>query len=391
MSTPSTAPLFEPVRVGDLTLQHRVAMAPLTRMRGDDNHVPSPHAAEYYAQRASTPGTLLISEATFIAERAGGYKGVPGIYSEAQIEAWKKITDAVHAKGSFIYCQLWALGRTAIRAYLPAQYDVVSSGDITLVGSIRNPSGTKPRPLTIKEIDEYVESYVQAARNALRAGFDGVEIHSANGYLLDQFLQTNSNNRTDEYGGSVENRIRFTLRVAQAVSQAIGPEKTGLRLSPYERFQGMYMPESDLRPTFSAIIARLADLKLAYLHLTEPRVSGQLETRIDDAPGLPESLDWAAEIWRSSGNPIVLAGGYLPDTATKRVLAGKERGEEVIIAFGRYFISNPDLPERIRKGVAFTPYYRPTFYGADNGTKGYTDYPFANDVAAGRAITPSML
>ncbi|EJD49440.1 FMN-linked oxidoreductase [Auricularia subglabra TFB-10046 SS5] len=365
MSTPA---LFTPVRVGATALEHRVVLAPLTRYRADVDHVHTDLAVEYYAQRASTPGTLLISEATFIDARAGGYSNVPGIWNDAQIAAWRKITDVVHLKGSRIYCQLWALGRAAIRSQLPAEFDVVSSGDIQI-----NATTTKPRALTLQDIDEYVELYVRAAKNAIAAGFDGVEVHSANGYLLDQFIQTPSNNRTDEYGGSIENRIRFPLRVVRAVRDAVGPDRTGIRLSPYERFQGMYMPPADLRPTFSALITELSTLGLAYLHLTEPRVSGQLASRIDDAPGLAESLDWALDIWRTQ--PIILCGGYTAESALQRAEESKAKGDEVLIAFGRRFISNPDLPERIRKGIPFTPYDRSTFY-LRMSPRGYTDYAF---------------
>ncbi|EJD49447.1 NADPH dehydrogenase [Auricularia subglabra TFB-10046 SS5] len=372
----STPVLFTPVHVGATALEHRVALAPLTRYRADADHVHSDIAVEYYAQRASTPGTLLISEATFIAARAGGYANVPGIWNDAQIVAWRKITKAVHAKGSSVFCQLWALGRATDRSQLPAEFDVVSSGDIPIDATM-----TKPRPVTLLEIDEYVELYTRAAKNAIAAGFDGVEVGSANGYLLDQFIQTTSNNRTDEYGGSIENRIRFPLRVMRAVRDAVGAERTAVRLSPYERFQGMYMPPADLRPTFSALITELSKLGLAYLHLTEPRVSGQLQSHVDDAPGLAESLDWALNIWRAQ--PVILCGGYTAETALLRAKELKAKGNEVLIAFGRPFISNPDLLERIRQGIPFTPYERSTFYLAMS-PRGYTDYPFATGDEAAR-------
>jgi NADPH2 dehydrogenase len=253
MSTPK---LFQPIQVGDLQLEHRVVLAPLTRVRADKKHVHQlPIAQEYYTQRASVPGTLLITEATFIAAQAGGINNVPGIWSDEQVTAWKKvsfshhspnnllictqITESVHAKGSFIYLQLWALGRAASPKQLEEEgsFPYVSSSDIPL--SNRPKEDPSPRPLTLSEIKEFVELYATAASNAVhRAGFDGVEIHGANGYLIDQFLQTTSNRRTDDYGGSVENRARFALEVTEAVVKRIGAKKTGIRFSPWGSFQG---------------------------------------------------------------------------------------------------------------------------------------------------------
>ncbi|KAH7060367.1 NADPH dehydrogenase [Auriculariales sp. MPI-PUGE-AT-0066] len=319
----STAALAKPIRVGRITLGHRLALAPLTRFRADKNHVHGDLAVEYYTQRASTPGTLLITEGTFIADRAGGFDNVPGIWNADQVQAWKRVTDAVHARGSFIFCQLWALGRAAER----------SIGNISI-------SGNKPRPLTIEEIDEYVETYAQAARNAIEAGFDGVEVLSANG----DFLQTNANNRTDAYGGSAANRIKFTTRVVRAVAAAIGVDRVGLRLSPYERFNGLRL-------------------------------------------GLQKSIDWATAIWlgkpgaeatvsktlqvedlpvvdgtAASTNVLIVAGGYTAQTAATRATDADLGGENVVIAFGRYFISNPDLPARVLKGIPLANYDRTTFY-----------------------------
>jgi NADPH2 dehydrogenase len=255
----STSRLFEPIRVGNLALQNRVVLAPLTRIRASNKHVPLPNVKLYYAQRASSPGTLLITEATFIAQRAGGLPNPPGIWSDEQIKAWKEVrlssaagdtgeyltqislcwlqvTDAVHEAGSFIYCQLWALGRTANEKCLRSEnpdFPYVSASDVKLDNHEES-----PRPLTTEEIKEYVDLHVTAAKNAVeKAGFDGVEIHGANGYLIDQFLQDVTNKRTDEYGGNVENRSRFGLEVVEAVVKAIGAEKTGIRLSPWSTFQ----------------------------------------------------------------------------------------------------------------------------------------------------------
>jgi NADPH2 dehydrogenase len=246
--------LFQPIQVGELNLRHRVVMAPLTRFRASDDHVPGPHHTVYYSQRASAPGTLIITEATYISPEAGGFGNAPGIWSEEQIHAWKevrradthvlslsnsiqfqKVTSAVHAKGSYIFLQLWALGRTAWDpAYKPGlDYPLVSAGDIGIKGQ------PTPRPLTKEEIKSYVANYAKAARNAVHlAGFDGVEIHNANGYLLDQFVQDVSNNRPDEYGGSIENRARFSLEIVEAVEKEVGQTRMGIRFSPWGQVQG---------------------------------------------------------------------------------------------------------------------------------------------------------
>ncbi|RFU27356.1 hypothetical protein B7463_g8982, partial [Scytalidium lignicola] len=212
--------LFTPLKLGNAELKHRIAMAPLTRFRADDDHVPLPFVKEYYAQRGSVPGTQIITEATFISPEAGLYPNAPGIWNEAQIAAWSEVTAAVHAKGSFIRLQLWALGRTASKAQLVKELGpnakLVSASDIPMTG------GEKPIPLTEDEIQQYIKSYAQAAKNAIKAGFDGVELHGANGYLIDQFIQDVTNKRTDKWGGSIENRSRFALETTKAVAKAIG-------------------------------------------------------------------------------------------------------------------------------------------------------------------------
>lgn len=239
---PPTAPsadtrLLAPTRLSALNLAHHLVLAPLTRLRAaHPSHVPSPFAATYYAQRAAVPGTLLITEATFISARAGGYNRVPGLWSDAQIAAWKAVVDAVHARGSFIFPQLWALGRAARPDALAAEgFERVSASDVPLASA----SPDAPRPLTIAEIKEYVADYANAARRAVHeAGFDGVEVHGANGYLIDQFLQDVTNIREDDYGGSVEKRCRFGLEVVKACCEAVGEERVGIRLSPWSEFQG---------------------------------------------------------------------------------------------------------------------------------------------------------
>lgn len=353
--------LFQPLQIGKMNLKHRAVLAPLTRFRADDDHVPLPMVAEYYRQRGSVPGTLLISEATFIAHRAGNYSNAPGIWNDAQIAGWKKVTDAVHAEGSYILCQLWAHGRAAQGPEKSCHegIEVVGPSDKPFEG------GATPRPLTVAEIDEYVELYAQAARNAIAAGFDGVEIHGANGYLIDQFFQDVSNLRTDDYGGSIENRSRFGLRVAKAVVDAIGAERTGIRLSPWSLFQGMRM--ADPKPQFTHIIKGLKALDLAYVHIVEARVAGNENAETD------EKLDWAIEAWGKE-RPAILAGGFEPKSALEAV--DKEYpNNDVAVAFGRYWISTPDLPYRIQQGLELEPYDRSTFY-IPKSEKGYIDYKF---------------
>ncbi|EEU34904.1 uncharacterized protein NECHADRAFT_39670 [Fusarium vanettenii 77-13-4] len=353
--------LFQPLAVGPITTKHRIVMAPLTRFRADDNHVPSDLAPEYYGQRASVPGTLLISEATFISREAGGYPNVPGIWSQEQIDAWKKVTRAVHEKRSFIFLQLWALGRVAMPDVARAEgFDIVSSSAKPF-----EKDAAVPRAATKLEIQRFVQQYAQAARNGIKAGFDGVEIHGAGGYLIDQFTQDNCNTRSDEYGGSIENRTRFILEVAQAVAEAIGAERVGVRLSPWQRYQGMRM--ADPIPQFTHVVQELGALELAYLHLIESRVNGNVDG--DDR----EPPDFAINAW-DARKPVILAGGYTAESA--REVTGKWKRRNILVAFGRHFISTPDLPFRIREGIPFTPYDRRTFYDVGS-LKGYTDYEFS--------------
>ncbi|KAL6249172.1 Chanoclavine-I aldehyde reductase fgaOx3 [Rhinocladiella similis] len=362
LATSSHSRLFEPLKIGSMTLKNRLVMAPLTRFRADDSHVPLPFVETYYAQRASVPGTLLISEATYISHRAGGYPNVPGIYNDAQFEAWKRVTSAVHAKGSYIYLQLWALGRAANPQCAEAE-------GITVISSSPTPLDSEhavPHELTPAEIKEFVGDYASAARNAVAAGFDGVEIHGANGYLVDQFLQDVVNTRTDAYGGSVENRSRFGLEVARAVVDAVGADKVGIRLSPWSSFQGMKM--DDPVPQFTHIVKGLKELNLAYIHLVESRVTGNADIESTD------KLDFAIDAWGNT-SPVLLAGGYGPDSA-RRAVDEEYKDKDIAIVFGRYFISTPDLPYRIQKGIDLAPYDRASFYNPKS-EKGYIDYPFS--------------
>ncbi|TGO26441.1 hypothetical protein BPAE_0059g00110 [Botrytis paeoniae] len=363
----SSSTLFTPLKVGTSELQHRIAMAPLTRFRADDNHVPLPMVAEYYAQRASVPGTLIVSEGTFIAPQAAGYANPPGIWSKEQIAGWKKVTDAVHAKKSYIWMQLWALGRAADPSNLQEEggYKLKSSSDIAFEG------GGKPEPLTEAEIKEYIGLYAQAAKNAIEAGFDGVEIHGANGYLIDQFFQDTANKRTDSWGGSVENRARFGLEVTKAVVAAVGAEKTGIRLSPFSLFQGMKM--ADPIPQFTYIAQELKKLSLAYLHLVESRIIGNADVEAT------EKVDFLIDIWNGT-SPVLLAGGFRTESA-KKAVDEEYKGKDIVIVFGRYFIANPDLPFRVKEGIEFTPYNRDFFYNKKEA-EGYTSYPFSKEFEA---------
>lgn len=346
-------------------------MAPLTRFRAKNEHVHTDIAREYYEQRASVPGTLLITEATFISPQAGGYGNVPGIYNKEQIKAWRAVTDAVHKKGSYIYMQLWALGRVAVPKQLQKEggYKVVSASNIPV-----DEKYPVPQALTETEIAQYVKDYAQAARNAIEAGFDGVEIHGANGYLIDQFWQDVSNQRTDKYGGSIEKRARFGLEVTKAIVDAIGSKKTAIRLSPWSDFQGMKMKEPI--PQFSHIIRELRKFNLAYLHLIESRISGDVGSAIYH--DVNRENDDLIKIWGDE-LPIVLAGGFTVDKA-KKIVGEVYTNNNVIIAFGRYWISTPDLPFRAKNGIALNPYDRTTFYSRTGDIeKGYTDYPFSKE------------
>ncbi|KAF9462815.1 hypothetical protein BDZ94DRAFT_1322297 [Collybia nuda] len=377
MSSPVPSSLFQPTKIGNMVLNHRVVLAPLTRYKSSrPDHVPIVRLMkEYYSQRSSVPGSFLVTEATFIAAKAGGYHNIPGIWTKDQISAWKEITDGVHANGSYIFLQMWALGRTAIPEQLKSDdpsLDFVAPSAIPM-----DSNSPTPRSLTIPEIEEYVQLYGQAAKNAIEAGFDGVEIHAANGYLIDEFLQDVSNQRTDAYGGSIENRSRFGLEVVSSVVKAVGAKRTGIRLSPWSPYQGMKM-ENPV-PQFSHFITSLRSKypDIAYLHLVEPRIDGNFEVQ-----GLHhESNDFARAIWKPL--PLITAGGYSRETAMK---IAEENGE--LIAFGRFYISNPDLPMRLKKNIPLTPYNRKTFYtpGDQEGANiGYVDYPFADIKGTGSA------
>ncbi|KAL4252354.1 Aldolase-type TIM barrel [Abortiporus biennis] len=351
--------LFQALKVGDVELKHRIVHAPMTRYRANSKYVPSALQAEYYAQRASNPGTLLVTEATYIHEKAGGYPNAPALQTDEQAAGWKKVVDGVHDKGSYIFAQLWALGRTAKPEHLAKSgFDLVSASDVPLKDK------PKPRPLTVAEIKEYVNWYTEAAVNAVKkSGFDGIEIHSANGYLLHQFLEDHTNLRTDAYGGSIENRARFVLEVVEGISKAIGQTKTAIRLSPFETFQEMGM--KDPYPTYSYVVNQLVERfpNLAYIHCIDPRPNS--ETVPAD-----KSLDFIRKIW--APRPFISAGFYTPELALD---VAETKGD--LIAFGRSFLANPDLPYRIKNNIPLNQPDYSTVYTPENPV-GYIDYPFAD-------------
>jgi N-ethylmaleimide reductase len=362
--------LFTPAQVGPYRLSHRVVMAPLTRMRSDPGDVPSDLMVEYYAQRASEGG-LIVSEATPVSIRGNGYAGAPGIYSDTQIAGWRSVTDAVHAKGSRIFQQLWHVGRQSHVDLQPNGEAPVAPSAIPAEGYAYTKRGevpfSMPRALELHEIPGIIEAFGAGAERAFRAGFDGVEIHGANGYLPDQFLQDGTNKRTDEYGGSVENRARFLLEVTQAAISAWGADRVGVRISP----SGTYGSMSDSNPpaTFGYVATQLDRLGIAYLHVVEPRIKGTEEISHGEAPVAAQHLR------PKFSRTLIAAGGFAPRSAEAIVAAG----DADLVAFGRHFISNPDLPERLRRSLPLNRYDRSTFYGGD--ARGYIDYPAA-DVAS---------
>ncbi len=361
--------LFSPLQIGPYRLAHRVVMAPLTRMRATrPGDVPSALNALYYGQRASRGG-LIIAEGSQISRSAQGMPATPGIYSAEQIAGWKAVTHAVHAKGGIIFLQLWHVGRISHSSHQPggglpvAPSAVRPAGEAFTATFERKPFET-PRALETDEIQAVIDSYRQAARNAREAGFDGVEIHGANGYLLEQFLQSRTNRRTDAYGGSIENRMRLLVEATQAAAEVWGADRVGVRLSPF----GVANDSGEAEPLvlYSRVVEALGTLGLAYLHLIEPRASGAGQAEVDHQ-GVPSAAETFRPIWPGV---LITAGNFRGDTAEAAIAAGQADA----VAFGRLFIANPDLPERLRSGAALTPYNRGTFYGGTEA--GYTDYPF---------------
>jgi N-ethylmaleimide reductase len=352
--------LFEPYQLGPITLPNRLVMAPLTRNRAvPPGMVPSPLAVEYYGQRASAG--LLITEASQVSQQGQGYQDTPGIYSKEQIAGWRKVTDRVHEKGGRIFIQLWHVGRISHTSLQPnggapvAPSAVRANGKTFVNGTFADVS--EPRALELSEIPDIIDDFKRAAANALEAGFDGVEIHGANGYLLDQFAKDGANKRTDAYGGGIENRARLMLEVSKAVAAEAGANRTGIRISPVTPANDI--SDSNPQPLFDHIVNGLNALKLVYLHVVEGATGGPR----DIAP-----FDYAS-LRKRFGGAYVANNGYDFELAVKTLASGAAD----LIAFGKPFISNPDLVERLKKGAALNEWDKATFYGG--GAKGYTDYP----------------
>lgn len=348
--------LLSPLQVGALNLPNRMLMAPLTRTRADAGHMPNALMAEYYAQRASAG--LIVTECTMVLPGTSAFGADPGIYSQAQMEAWKQTTAAVHAKGGRIFMQIWHAGRAA-HPGLNNGAETVSSSALAVEGETHTPEGKKPnvlpRELRVDEIPAIVQAYADAAKRAREAGFDGVEVHGANGYLIDQFLRNGANKRQDAYGGSLENRARFLFEVLDAVCAAIGSDRVGLRLSPLNSYNSMI--DSDPVGWTAYLAEQLGRFKLAYLHLMRADFFGVQKADV---------MTVAREKYQG-----VLIGnmGYSAEEAEQAIAEGKLDA----VAFGTGFLANPDLPERVKRGAPWNTPDQATFYTP--GAKGYTDYP----------------
>jgi N-ethylmaleimide reductase len=366
-----TPNLFTPIRIGAVELKNRIVMAPMTRNRAGEGLAPTEMNATYYAQRASAG--LIVTEATQVSPRGIGYPATPGIYTDEQVAGWRRATDAVHERGGKIFLQLWHVGRISHPSLQPNGELPVAPSAVAPSGNSSTYEGPKPfetpRALATAEIPGVIAEFANGALLAKRAGFDGVEIHAANGYLIDQFLQDNTNLRTDEYGGSVENRARFLLEVTEAVVGVWGADRVGVRLSPRGTFNSM--GDSDRKATFSYAVSQLDRYDLAYLHLVEA-IGGPAEEHL--APG--ERL--TPHLRRLFRGPLIANGSYEKATAE----AALEHGEADLVAFGIPYIANPDLVERFAANAPLATPDRTTIYGG--GERGYIDYPALEAVAGGR-------
>ena len=354
--------LFDPIRLGAIAAPNRILMAPLTRARSTMDHVPTPIMVDYYRQRAGAG--LIISEATGISPQALGWPYAPGIWTQAQVDAWKPITAAVHEAGGQIICQLWHMGRL-VHPSLPGRGQPVSASATTMQGLARTYEGKQPyveaRPMTLDDIEGALDDYRAAARRTVAAGFDGVQLHAANGYLVDQFLRDNSNFRTDEYGGPVENRIRFLRQAAGAIAGEVGADRTSVRLSPNEERQGVN--DSNPAPLFEAAAAALSDLGIAFLEVREPDFDGT-NGKAERAPVAP--------LMRKAFNGVFVLNSDYDDAKGQATL---DAGEADAIAFGRPFIANPDLAQRFARKLPLAADDIATWYVG--GETGYADYPAA--------------
>jgi N-ethylmaleimide reductase len=354
--------LFSPVRVGPYTIAHRVVLAPMTRLRSEPDDSPSEMMVEFYEQRASK-GNLLIVESAAAAVGGRTYLGAPGIYNEAQVPAWRRLTDAVHAKGGYIFLQLFHGGRQA-HIELTGGRGPVGASVVPFDGMSFTKDGFVPsspyRALELAEIPGIIEDYRMAASYALAAGFDGVELHGANGYLPDQFLQDGSNKRTDGYGGTIENRARFILELVDALVSVWGADRVGVRLSPNGKWGGL--SDSNPEATFGYLTSRLDRVGLAYLHVIEPRIKGD-DTLVEGQAPV------AASTLRKTYNGIIIAAGGFDREGAEAILI---KGDADLVAFGRLYSSNPDLPLRLKYGYPLTPYKRDAFWGGS--AHSYNDF-----------------
>jgi len=345
--------LWTPIQAGDLRLNHRLAMAPMTRNRSTPEGIPTEMNAEYYAQRAST--ALIISEGTQPSADGQGYLLTPGIFTDAQIEGWRKVTGAVHAAGGKIVIQFMHTGRVGHPSNTPRGHQMVAPSAVQPKMKITTPTGLQdvpaPHALTLDEIPRVVREFSHAAASAMKAGADGVEIHGANGYLIHQFLSDNANQRTDEYGGSVENKIRFAVEVATAVAAEIGPGRTGIRIAPGNKFNEI--EENNVPAVYEALVRELAKLKLAYLHVNHM--------------GDEALLRMIRSLWPG----VLLVNRGRTDISAR--IADLESGVADVITVGTMNLANPDLVQRLKTGAPLNPPDPSTFYGG--GVKGYTDYP----------------
>ncbi|XP_020193592.2 putative 12-oxophytodienoate reductase 11 [Aegilops tauschii subsp. strangulata] len=361
METKTTTPLLTPYKMGDFNLAHRVVLAPLTRCRSYGN-LAQPHNALYYAQRAA-PGVLLIAEACAVSEAARGYPHVPGLWSQEQVEAWRPVVDAVHAKGAVFFFQLWHTGRVSPTEFQPNGQAPVSSTDKQVPPEVAHDGSVlefaPPRRLETEEIPHIVNDFRVAARNAMRAGFDGVEIHAGNGYLIDQFMKDGVNDRTDEYGGGLDNRCRFAAEVIAAVCHEAGAGRVGVRLSPFADYVDCV--DSDPEALALHVMGVMNGLGVLYCHMIEPRMCVN-EWMI------PRRLLPFRKAFKGT---FMVNGGYDREEGDKAVAEGYAD----LVAYGRLFLANPDLPERFRRNAVLNKYDRSTFYTSDP-VVGYTDYPF---------------
>jgi len=366
--------LFTPLQMGPYTLANRIVMAPLTRNRAGAGNVPQPMSVEYYRQRASAG--LIITEGSQISPAAVGYPATPGIHSPEQIAGWKQVTDAVHGRGGRIFLQLWHCGRISHPSLLDTGTLPVAPSAIKPEGQAFTYRGLQPfvtpRALETAELPGIIEDYRKAAQNALAAGFDGVEIHAANGYLLDQFLRDGTNRRTDRYGGSIANRARLLLEVVDAVIDVFGRERIGVRISPHARGDGI--ADSDPASIFGYTAGALSERGIAYLHLIEAA-----------KPGLPQSPPEGAEplmplLRRAFNGPLIVNGGYDKASANAVIAAGAAD----LVAFAALFIANPDLVARLRRDAPLNPPDPSSFH--QGGAKGYIDYPTLDETAAAARV-----